>query len=118
MIARGWSAFVPVDPTPYPATPLVTCTHDRSPRMKNRWRWNVGVTVNDHAPLPGPYSRFTLPSEALPVLDMYSTRPASENPCLMVRLTRNAPLTVDAPLLIPAFAFVGTSVHCTYGCRI
>ncbi len=51
----------------------------------------------DHAVLPGPYNRLAELEARLPLLEMYSQRPVSENPFFKMRLARIAPPHVEAP---------------------
>src|ERR1035441_7556902 len=70
---------------------LVAFTNERSPRVKNFWYWYVGVAVSDQAALPGPYIRLRELEALLPLLEMYSKRPAIDHPFFKALLARIAP---------------------------
>src|ERR1017187_9235795 len=88
---RVWLLMVPSEPKPYPGVMLVAFTNERSPRVKNFWYWYVGVAVSDQAALPGPYIRLRELEALLPLLEMYSKRPAIDHPFFKALLARIAP---------------------------
>src|SRR5215469_14301252 len=71
---RAWVTSEPLEPKARPGVVWLAATYENSARVKNLWYWYVGVTVNDHAALPGPYSRLGAPSAVVPVEVMYSMR--------------------------------------------
>jgi hypothetical protein len=71
----NWNVFAPFGPSAKPWVVSDAETTEPSTRPKKIPDCQLGVSVNDHALLPGPYSTLGAPPATVPVVEISSTRP-------------------------------------------